>query len=355
MRVLALTHSLGTNGAAVCLCRLLLALRAKGAQADVVCDGDTSLAPTLQAHGVRLLQQTHTSQYDVALVNTLMDYRWVQALAPDLPVVLWVHEGVTARDGLMATAAEWAQAFRLSARVVFVNPQQSGQVFHSMLQGVERHRIVHVAPAVRIAPPDRGAPRLASVRRHIVSVGSVYPRKRPADLVAAVARMGLAGVRCTFVGNLDHLARNGEAMQQTLAQHPDTFWLAGETSEASQVVAHLREADVYCSASADEAFPMTPIEAASMGLPLALSDLPCYQGVWQHGVNALLAPVGAVDCIAWNLTALCQDAALAGRLSHAAQQVAERFTHERFVAGMVDALTQAVQDPPPRPPRPLRA
>lgn len=352
MRVLAATHSLGTNGAAVCLCRLLLALRAAGARADVVCNGATTLAPLLQAQGVRVLQETHTGLYDVALVNTLLDHRWVQALAPDLPVVFWVHEGSTARDGLMATVTEWQQAFELSARLVFVNSQQSERVFHSLLGGVERHRVLHVAPAVRIAPQDRGAPREHRLARHIVSVSSVYPRKRPADVVAAVAALGMADVRCTLVGNFDHVALNGEAMQRTLAHHPDTFCLAGEVVDPADLVEHLRAADVFCSASADESFPMAPVEAASMGLPLALSDLPCYHGVWRHGVHALLAPVGAVDCIAWNLRALTQDPALAARLAHAAQQVAERYTLERFVQGMVTALTQALQDPAPRPLKP---
>lgn len=347
MRILAATHSLGTNGAAVCLCRLLLALRAAGASADVVCNGATPLAPALLARGVGVLQQTHTSLYDVALVNTLMDYHWVQSLAPDLPVVFWVHEGAIARDGLMATATEWVKAFQLSSRLVFVNPQQSERVFHSFLDGVERHRVAHVIPAVRIAPQDRGTPRAPGTGNRIVSIGSLYPNKRPADLVAAVTRMGLPDLRCTFVGNVDHLALNGQDMQNTMAQNPDTFHLAGEVTDPGALVQHLLGADVFCSASADESFPMAPMEAASMGLPLALSDLPCHRGVWKHGVNALFAPVGAVDCISWNLNALTADPALATRLGRAAQQVAERYTLELFLKGMSDVLTQAINDPSP--------
>jgi glycosyltransferase involved in cell wall biosynthesis len=120
--------------------------------------------------------------------------------------------------------------------------------------------------------------------------------------------------------------------------------LAGEVSDENKLQ-HLRVADVFCSASGDETFGMAQVEAASMGLPLALSDLPCYEGIWQHGVNALLSPVGAIDCLSWNLKALTQDPQLAFRLGKAAQKTAERFTLASFLRNMSDALIQAIQDP----------
>jgi glycosyltransferase involved in cell wall biosynthesis len=349
MRVLAVTHSLGANGAAVCLCRVLIAIKAAGGSADVIYSGNEVLAQTLRDHGVGVIEQAQTSHYDVALVNTLMDHRRVIELAPALPVVFWVHEGTSGRDGSLNAAPGWIQAFRLSSRLVFVNTPQSQAVFKSFLDSVEPHRVLHVAPAVRIASDLRGERVLHKTCSNIISVGSVYPRKRPADLVAAVVRMALPDVRCTFLGNLDYLHLNGPAMQEALARQPQVFTLAGEVMDESQKIRYLRTADVFCSTSGDESFPMTPVEAASMGLPLALSDLPCYKGVWQHGVNALLAPVGSVDCISWNLMALTHDPDLARRLGQAAQRTAERFTMERFLNAMFNALTQAIQDPVPRP------
>jgi glycosyltransferase involved in cell wall biosynthesis len=349
MRVLAVTHSLGANGAAVCLCRVLIAIRAAGGSADVIYSGHEVLAQTLRDHGVGVIEQAHSGHYDVALVNTLIDHRRVRELAPHLPVVFWVHEGSTGRDGALSEAPDWMLSFRLSSRLVFVNTPQSQAVFKSFLNDVEPHRVLHVAPAVRIAPEARSEPRQGKRGGHVISVGSVYPRKRPADLVAAVVRLASPAVRCTLVGNLDYLALNGQAMLDALARQPHVFTLTGEVMNETQKIQHLRSADVFCSTSGDESFPMTPVEAASLGLPLALSDLPCYQGLWQHGVNALLAPVGAVDCIAWNLQALTQDAGLALRLGRAAQNTAERFTFERFMNGMTNALSEAIQDPAQRP------
>lgn len=344
MRVLAITHSLGSNGAAWCLARLLVAVRAAGGVADVVYHGDEMLVPYLRDHGVGIVASAHTQAYDVAVVNTLVDHARVLQLASSIPVVFWVHEGAMARDNSLATAAEWMQAFRASSRLVFDTPSQPQQVFKSFLDGVDAHRIEVVAPAGNL--PDYGAtqtPRSVQGKR-IVSVGSVYPRKRPWDLVQAVLRMGDPQAHCTLVGSVAHVALNGEAMQEALQSHPAQFTITGEVSDADKLQ-YLLQSDVFCSASADETFGMAQVEAASLGLPLVLSDLPCYEGIWRHGVNALLSPVGAVDVMSWNLLALTRDPGLARRLAQAGQSVASRFSQDRMVQSMQDVLLQAARDP----------
>ena len=87
--------------------------------------------------------------------------------------------------------------------------------------------------------------------------------------------------------------------------------------------------------------PIAPIEAALHGLPLVLSDLPCYKGVWQHGANALLHPVGDVDLLKSSIETLFGNENLKSRLKIAAQQTAMRFTEPRTVALMQDVLLEA--------------
>ena len=342
MKVLAVTHSLGANGAALCLYRALLAIKSAGGAADVVCSGSDFLVQSLRDHGVGVLDHAGVADYDLALVNTLIDSHQVAQLAPTLPVVFWVHEGAITRDSSMSFAAEWQKAFNLASRLVFDTPYQSETVFKSLLEGVEPHRIVHVSPGVALpsAAPASGA----LDGKRIVSVGSVYPRKRPTDLVAAMLRMGDPQAHCTLIGNLDHLQLNGPPMLQAIERYAGMFTLTGEVSDQDKLQ-HLRNANVFCSASGDETFGMSALEAASLGLPLALSDLPCYQGIWRHGHNALLSPVGAVDCLSWNLSALIHDRELAQRIGQAAQRTAKRYTLERFEHAIRDVLLQAIEDP----------
>jgi glycosyltransferase involved in cell wall biosynthesis len=192
-----------------------------------------------------------------------------------------------------------------------------------------------VAPAAPRAAPISGPPT-------ILSIGSVYPRKRPQDLIHAVMRLPAPRPRCVLVGSLEWNHVNDTSMAAAIGAHPETFTLTGVVERPSD---YFSMASVYCTASGDETFGMAVVEAALAGVPLALSDLPCYEGIWKHGVNALLAPVGAVDCIAWNLRALLEDAQLAARLAQAARQTAAYFSMDRFLRGMSDALVQAIQDP----------
>ncbi|MEY2860975.1 MAG: hypothetical protein RL392_1433 [Pseudomonadota bacterium] len=343
MRVLALTHSLGTNGAALCLCRLLVAIKATGGAADVLYSGNEPLAAYLQDSGVGVVDDANTANYDVAVVNTLIDHQRVAQLAPALPVVFWVHEGASSRDNGLAYASQWLQAFALSSRVVFNTPWQVDTVFKSFLGLVDPHRISCVDPAATISAAFREQRYHHANKRNVVSVGSVYPRKRPADLVSATLYLSDASAHCTLVGNTDHLQANGDAMLQALDAHPHLFTLAGTVTDAHKLDL-MRAADVFCSASEDETFGIAPLEAACLGLPVALSDLPCYAGIWKHGVNALLSPVGAIDVLAWNLKALMQDTGLADRLARAGYATAQRFTHERFLRGMSSVLVDAIED-----------
>ena len=86
-----------------------------------------------------------------------------------------------------------------------------------------------------------------------------------------------------------------------------------------------RSADVFALPSADESMPIAPIEAAWHGVPVVLSDLECYDGVWKHGVNALLHPVGEVELLAWYLRMLIASPAMGQKLAKAARAVVTGF------------------------------
>jgi glycosyltransferase involved in cell wall biosynthesis len=346
MRVLAVTHSLGSNGAAWVLFHLLKAIKSAGGSVDVLYSGEELLVPLFKDAGIRIIDRAQTAEYDVALVNTLPDHARVAELAAALPVLFWVHEGVAGRDNGLAEATEWIRAFRHSSRIVFDCQWQYDTVFKSFLGAIESHRISHVSPAF-IAPPPGHA---ESVRNpaSIISLGTLYPRKRPADLVEAVVRLNTPNVHCTLVGDHSSLDSNGPRMSQLLAENHSLFTLTGEVFDPKKGEL-LRHAGVFCSASGDETFNMAAMEAATLRLPLALTDLPCYEGIWQHGINALLSPVGAIDCLSWNLKALTSDPALADRLGQAAQRTAARFTMDRFLKSMSNVLIEAIQDPAPRP------
>jgi glycosyltransferase involved in cell wall biosynthesis len=269
------------------------------------------------------------------------DFVRIQELSPFLPVVFWVHEGMSQLQ-TSSGMAHWRPAFEACSRIVFQTEWQSQTVYKSFLSQVEPHRICHVPSGVHW--PDHPAPRTNNGSTRIVFVGGVYPNKRPADLVQAVLRLPDLPMHCTLIGNVEHLALNGQAMQDALANNPHRYTMTGQIAQADLVQQHYQQSHIFCLPSGDECSPRSVFEAAANGLPLALSDLPCHQGIWRHGENALLSPVGAVDCLSWNLRALSQDQPLADRLSRAARATARRFGMEQFLQSMTHTIVQAAQD-----------
>ncbi len=354
MRVLAVTHSLGANGAAWSLYDLLCAVLDAGGRADVLYRGDEPLKAALLARGARIVESVQTHDYDLALVNTLLDHARVPELAPLLPVVFWVHEGLTLPSNHMDLAPRWSTAFALSSRIVFQTAWQVNEVYKSFLSTVPAHRITVVGQRVsqHVAAAASGSnhtlARQPGERCQILSVGSVYPRKRPGDLAEVVVALAAQGldVHCSFVGSLEALDLLPADMLALLRGRPDRFTLAG-VLEPQQVVQQMLGAHAFCLTSGDESFSMAALDAAAMGLPLALSDLPGTADVWRHGFNALLAPPGAVDCLAWNLRALLLDRPLAARLGTNAAATAQRFRPQPFLESMMGVLRQTVADPHP--------
>lgn len=171
-----------------------------------------------------------------------------------------------------------------------------------------------------------------------------FPLKRPEDLVAAM--LGLADLGgCDFYGETEYLATLEAPTREKMLGNPHIFRLRGPLPRR-EAVAQLVGAHAFCLPSSDESFPCSIAEAAAMRVPLALSDLPSHRGIWRHGINALLHPVGAVDVLAWNLRALICDPALALRLSDEAYRTAAaRLPQERMVQRMTEILQDALADP----------
>jgi glycosyltransferase involved in cell wall biosynthesis len=342
MRILASTHSLAMNGAALYLVEFLTHLKQSGAQVTVAYEGEQALAARLRDEGIDIRSDVAPEDFDVALINTVFDAQKVSLLAPHLPVVFWIHEGLTSMNNT-ADIPLWRRALQESTRIVLQTNWQVNTVYRSFLQHTEAHRVC-VAPLGIERFNSQGRPA-RDTQPHVLFAGGIFPNKRPVDLAAAVLRLTDLPMKCTMAGSLEWLSLNGPEFTHMLNLRPDLIRLEGEVTDREKMQDLFARANLFCLPSSDECFPRAILEAASAGLPLALTDLPCHAGIWEHGVNALMSPAGAHDLLHWNLRALAHDSALATRLSTAALAVANRFGKERFLRAMVSVLEDAVRDP----------
>lgn len=100
------------------------------------------------------------------------------------------------------------------------------------------------------------------------------------------------------------------------------------------VAGALRDVSVLALPSRAEGFPLTLLEAMTLGVPCVAFDCaPGVREIIRDGEDGLLAPPGDVAALARRLATLMGDAALRHRLGEAARAgVLERYAPERIVA-----------------------
>lgn len=338
MKVLVFTHSYSGNGAAV----MLLAamdhwIRSCGWTVDVWMDVDMDVPEEVAELGCMVCSEPVLGDYDFVLVNTVMPLEILDVIAGHAPVVVWTHEGQTVLYGVRRPPERWRELFGSASRIVFQTPWQSDAVFGPFLDGIPRERIAHVANGLPALPANlRPRARKPGMRR-IAFVGGVYPRKRPDDLIEAVAGMD-EPVELVLIGTTEHLASLRAPARTLLERERERFILAGQLDRRS-TLEHVLAADIFCLPSSDESQPIAPVEAATLGVPCVLSDLPPYAGIWQHGVNCLMQPVGDVERLRANLVALLHDDALRERVVAGGTELARRFSMPSFLERMTAAVT----------------
>lgn len=341
MRLLLVNHEFTITGASMVLFRLATHFSAAGHEVDIfpVNPADGPMKARYEAAGIPVLASMVPREYDLALCNGIGAAGHVQQIAPHLPVIWLVHEAEVALN-LLLQHHEIIPTFAQASAIVYQSPFQADVLrsftyqldprkFHIIPNGVEVPDELPLA----LVPPKKRALR-------VVQVASVEPRKRPGDLIRAVANSGL-DVECIFCGRIYGLDDDALALAEAA---PEQFRFTGEV-EPVEALAWARSADVFCLASSSETQGLAAYEAALLGRPLLLSDLPCYRDVFSHGRNCLTFPPGRPDMLALSLAMYAGSPELRAEMGEAAQRMARRFTNAAFFARFDALLTEVAALP----------
>jgi glycosyltransferase involved in cell wall biosynthesis len=337
MKVLIATHSYAGNGAAVMLLAVIEHwVKDLGWTVDALLGMDEEVPEQLVATGAAVFPTADPRNYDFALVNTIVAAPHVDVLAPQLPTVLWVHEAETAVLTSNVSPLKWRQFFELPSKLVFQTRWQTESVFRSFLPDYYHAKVACVANGLPSIPLDITPRERTPGKKRIVFAGGVYARKRPHDLIDAVVALQRDDIECVFVGTTSSLETIGPDYVAKL-QQSTLFKLAGELDRRS-TLAYIASADVFCLPSGDESQPIAPLEAAALGVPCLLSDLPPYAGTWRHGINCLMHPVGHSSLLRRNLLAALEDETIRKPMIESAKTLATQFSMgsflQRFTAEM---------------------
>lgn len=188
----------------------------------------------------------------------------------DRPYVSQTH-GMVGVDGrLVARALDAVATRRLlrSARRLLVLTDAEERDLPSVARtGLPLTRIGNGVPLPDFLPVTR-----AAGRPQVLFCARLQPRKRPEAFVRMAGRLVEQGVAADFrlVGPDEGSLLDVQRLLEELDLAPHVRYEGALPYDA--VLARMRQADVYVLPSVDEPFPMSLLEAMSLGLPCVISD-----------------------------------------------------------------------------------
>lgn len=333
-----INHEFTITGASTVFLRLATHLQAQGHEISLFpCNpADGPIRQRYTALGIEIVATAALAQFDLAIANTICAAELVLKTAPQLKTIWFLHETEIGLNFLLRNPG-LAAAFSLAAAVIYQTEFQH-DVYKSFTYSLNPAKFHVIANGIDIASAtiarDKIPPKTRPLR--VVQVGSIEPRKRPGDLIRAVAQSGL-DIECIICGKFFSLEDDASRM---IADEPDKYRLLGETRE-EETLAWVESADMFCLASASESQPVSVFEAAQLGRPLLLSDLPGYRNIFTHGRNCLMFPPGHIELLALSLRNYASSPALRAQMGQAARQTASRFTNTAFLE-QFDTVINAV-------------
>lgn len=184
-------------------------------------------------------------------------------------------------------------------------------------------------------PADKAAARtalgVAKGQKLVVSCAQIQPRKR-FDLFCEAAK-AMPDARFIWIGGIPfkHLGADYGHMHQLLEHTPQNVIVTG-VIEHNAVRQYLQAADVFFLPSEQENHPMAVLEAAGVGLPIVVRDIPEYDDTFKNDVVR-----GTDDTFVDLIKRLCEDGAFRAQAIEGSRNIAARFDSRAGGQRLVDA------------------
>lgn len=245
---------------------------------------------------------------------------------PDTPA--WMH-----KLAWPVTSFLWRHCHRIMA-----NSQGLADLARQSAPNLDVVVIPNIIDTHTYRPPDE--PR-RNDRVRVLYLGRLVAFKRLHELVDGwkmlVERAGVPVELCLGGYGPEREALESLAAQAGLA---DSVRFLGRLDEAD-VVAALREADIFINPSSGEGLPNAVQEAMACGLPVALSDIAPHRELLVGGQGGVMFDGASPEAIAGALLPLVESHELRERMGTEARRIIlENFSADRVTRMMIDLLRE---------------
>jgi glycosyltransferase involved in cell wall biosynthesis len=244
---------------------------------------------------------------------------------------------VAARSPLYRRLFGWAMA---GGSVILLSPRLVADA-----AGLLPERRIYFLPNYGPEPAPEPASRDGG---HILFLSNLVESKGPLVLLDALALLQARGCafRARFTGiPFPPLSAHGFAAEIAARG------LAGQVDYVGPVygadkAALIASADIFAFPTMNDAFPLSLLEAMAGGLAVVTTPEGAIPDMVEHGVTGLLVPQGDATALATALATLLADPLRCRRMGAAGQaRVRERFSRERFFAGMAEIWSTVMKGP----------
>jgi glycosyltransferase involved in cell wall biosynthesis len=176
---------------------------------------------------------------------------------------------------------------------------------------------------------------------HILSVGTVIPRKACDILIEALALITDLKWRCTIAGSLDRSPETAAQVRDLIAKYSmeSEIKLTGEINDLDPLY---RSADMLVSSSRYEGYGMAIAEAMAYGLPVVAANAGAIPEVVPDSAG-ILVPPGDPMALASALHRLLSDAPHRAELAAGAAKAARQLASWSDTAAKIASALDAVQ------------
>lgn len=196
------------------------------------------------------------------------------------------------------------------------------------------------SPALRRLRAELGLLESAIV---VGTVGRLVAEKGYLDFLDVADRIARTDPDIRFLAVGQHDPAKHDALDpEQLAEHPNIVF-TGWRDDIPEVLGLM---DIFVLASWREGFPRSAVEAAAMGKPLILSDIPGCRELGNAGVDAVFVPPRDAGALAAAILELAHDPAERARIGAAAgRSAAERFDEGRIAERIIETYQQHLPRP----------
>lgn len=260
---------------------------------------DSEMQQQLETLGIPIVQDA--SNIDVVVANTVMAGDCVAQFGDQCPFIWWIQEGQSARDWIWKHPI-LQQAFQKTSHIVLQTTDQKALLASFLADSPAK---VHCLPRWNNTPytKEQHIEPIPKTKKRIVCIGADLSKKRVEEVVTAVESLSedlKQHTECVLIGKYDA----PEAIKKLIDQHPERYQIKGVLPN-KPTLAYLASADVFVSASSDEAQPLTFLESFEYNVPVCAAALPAYTALGLvHGQHVLMHPAGATEILAGNIAFL---------------------------------------------------